>query len=192
MMFIFQENKSSIISSTVYYLAVLCVARYKNILNSIDKEQSETVILPHPASRTRSMTDSDKSQSPQLSLHDLSSLKGDRRSIDIPLTPSDPWDAGITKEAFSLPPHLVRSDSQDESMCSSIGSASDLREFNEKSLTFLGTEGILHPPTVLPLTQAIDVSEQVSLRVCFPLTNITNTPQIALLDQCDHLGGLGT
>ena len=179
MMFIFQENKSSIISSTVYYLAVLCVARYKNILNSIDKEQSETVILPHPASRTRSMTDSDKSQSPQLSLHDLSSLKGDRRSIDIPLTPSDPWDAGITKEAFSLPPHLVRSDSQDESMCSSIGSASDLREFNEKSLTFLGTEGILHPPTVLPLTQAIDVSEQVSLRVCFPLTNITNTPQIA-------------
>lgn len=62
------------------------------------------------------------------------------------------------------------SDSIDDG-ASSIASASDLRDHTERStsLQFFGAEGVLNPPTVVPLTHAIDVSEQVC---CIEIYNI--------------------
>ena len=59
---------------------------------------------------------------------------------------------------------LLREESREGSLGSSIGSASDLiREAQERGATFLGSEGVLHPPTTMPLNHAMDVSEQVEL-----------------------------
>ena len=140
----------------------MCVARYKGILDSIDKEKSDSVILPPAVRRTRSTTDADSARSPS-SGTPRSLSKQDRKSLDdVPLTPTDVWDGEDSPhtEVFSVSPHFVRSESQEGSVCSSLGSASDLH--NTELAGFLGSEGVLHPPTVMPLTQAIDVSEQVS------------------------------
>ena len=132
-----------IVSSIFYFLSVLCIARYKTVLDSVERERVQ-LSLPR---RPRSSTGSTGSQSPQLSL-------------DVGKPPQDQFDSSpappLTPDAF----RFTRSDSFD----SSVASASDLRDpFNEKnsSFQFFGSEGVLHPPTVVPLTHAVDVSEQV-------------------------------
>lgn len=162
-------------SNVLYYLSVLCVARYKNILDSVDKERGELSTIRTPHSRTDSERTGSFSEthSPQLSLSDIGGrmlTEGEHLEIpetsDLPQSPCDKGEGGLSP----LPSYLLRSDSHDDS-ASSIGSASDLREFTEKSVTFLGTEGVLHPPTIMPLTHAVDVSEQVSSAKNYYLMN---------------------
>ena len=122
---------------------MLCVAKYKSILDTVERERVD-LSLPR---RQRSSTSSNGSQSPQLSL-ELGSL--DDTSPPPPLTPD-----------------TVRF-SRSDSFGSSVASASDLKDVpaGDRSMQFFGAEGILHPPTVVPLNQAVDVSEQVSTCIC--------------------------
>ncbi|XP_019855658.1 PREDICTED: lipopolysaccharide-responsive and beige-like anchor protein [Amphimedon queenslandica] len=132
-----------ILSSIFYFLSVLCVAKYKSILDSVEKERAD-LSLPR---RQRSSTSSNGSQSPQLSL-ELGSLP-----LEDPSSPPPP-----------LTPDTLRF-SRSDSFGSSVASASDLKEVppGEKPMQFFGAEGVLHPPTTVPLNQAVDVSEQVSV-----------------------------
>ena len=164
------QSSQPMVSIVVYYLAVMCVARYKSVLDSIEKEKSETVVLPSALQRTLSASEVDTSSSPLLSQGGTprGSNKLERKSLgdDISLTSIDVWDgeeASRDNNVFSFAPQ-VRSDSheQEDSVCSSLGSASDLHNHSEdRPANFFGPEGALHPPTVMQLTQAIDVSEQV-------------------------------
>lgn len=143
----------------------MCVAKYKNILDSIEKEKSEVhriqavSMRPHSASDSVGRTASPLSTS---STSRLSSLRNEIRSIgdDVSLTNSDVWDGEDGyKDVFT---DRGRTYSQDDSsICSSLGSASDLCNVDDKPANFFGSEGGLNPPTVMQLNQAIDVSEQV-------------------------------
>ncbi len=135
----------------------MCVAKYKSILDSIEKEKSDVVVIPSPMQRTHSTSGSDRGTSPVTPLGTPRGL--DRRSLgdDTSLTNSDVWE-DPNKEGGGVVPSRARCDSQEGSVCSSLGSASDLHHVERN---FLGSDGALHPPTVMHLTQAIDVSEQV-------------------------------
>ena len=124
---------------------MLCVAKYKSILDTVERERAD-LSLPR---RQRSSTSSNGSQSPQLSL-ECGSLPLDDTSPPPPLTPD------------------TMRFSRSDSFGSSVASASDLKEVpaGDRSMQFFGAEGILHPPTVVPLNQAVDVSEQVSTCIC--------------------------
>ena len=135
-----QEYKSllqCIVSCIVYYLSVFCVARYKNILDFVEKEQSD--LSPQSKERSFSLTES-------------------------PLvTESDEYNELSQSPDVAMDRyHYSHSDSVDDGTLS-IASASELRDNNEKSMSvqFFGTEGALQPSTVIPLNHAIDVSEQV-------------------------------
>ena len=137
----------------------MCVAKYKCVLDSIEKEKSETIVAHSKTQRTHSASnDGDMLQDTP-----RNSAKLDRKSLGDDLSP-DVWDDEVTSKdnVFNYSPQVVRSDNHEGSICSSLGSASDLQNIDEKAANFLGSEGTLHPPTVMHLSQAIDVSEQVT------------------------------
>ena len=104
---------------------MLCVAKYKHILDCVGKERATS---PHTT------------------------------PVHTPQLPKE--DEGV-REVGKV---LLREESKEGSIGSSIGSASDLvREGLERSISFLGAEGVLQPATTMPLNHAMDVSEQVQV-----------------------------
>lgn len=126
-----QDGKSLVqaqVSVIIYYLSVLCVAKYKHILDSVGRERG----TPH--------------HSPDIVTATASQLPREE------------------EEATAAGKVLMREESKEGSIGSSIGSASDLvRDGLERSTTFLGSEGVLQPATTMPLSHAMDVSEQVEV-----------------------------
>lgn len=116
---------NSMVSCILYFLAVLSVAKYKKILDSIKQRSSET-----------------SCDSPTVS---IASSCG--TSATGPL------------EVSCLFGH--RTESQEDSVESSLGSATDLRDTAaENPATVFGAEGFVHSPAVLP-PHNTDVTEQI-------------------------------
>ncbi|XP_019857845.1 PREDICTED: lipopolysaccharide-responsive and beige-like anchor protein, partial [Amphimedon queenslandica] len=121
---------------------------FKQILNSIqdiiDKWNDKSLT---ERANTNLIQNTVQLLSPQLSL-ELGSLP-----LEDPSSPPPP-----------LTPDTLRF-SRSDSFGSSVASASDLKEVppGDKPMQFFGAEGVLHPPTTVPLSQAVDVSEQVSV-----------------------------
>jgi WD40 repeat protein len=114
-----------LVSSIVYYLSVLCVARYKNILDSVennkpDSAHSSPVHGATPTTPSRSQSGNSYLDEGETSIDNIDDI--------------------------------------------SLASATDLLDHNKPtSFQFFGNEGVLHPPTIVPLSHAVDVSEQVSV-----------------------------
>ena len=137
---------------------MICVAKYKSVLDSIEKEKSETTTLPSLLQRSLSVSDGERQVTPRLS------SKLNRKSFGDDYSPANVWDDAedaTTNSVFNYSPQIRSDNNEGSSVCSSLGSASDLHNIDEKTTHFLGTEGTLHPPTMMHLSQAIDVSEQV-------------------------------
>ena len=104
---------------------MLCVAKYKHILDSVGQERGT---LHHSPDNVVA-------------------------AGQLPREEEEPAERVFTRE-----------ESKEGSIGSSIGSASDLvRDGLERSTTFLGSEGVLQPATTMPLSHAMDVSEQVEV-----------------------------